>query len=154
VRAGKDLRGLVPIRCKPDQCLFVPAAPAGDRVLVHLEGPESEETALRAKLAWEGGHNAYGPFNALLDFQAPEDGKMPQPYNLERWKAFSNEYTTSTYSARLATPAVADTPFTRALPGQFRPADDVAGYGADVPSLPRPRGEASVPPAVAFPAGS
>jgi hypothetical protein len=139
VRAGKDLKGLLPIRFRPDECLFLPAAPASDRVLVHLEGPESEESALRGKLAWEGGRNAYGNFNALLDFQAPEDGKMPQMHSLDWWKSWSNE-TASYYGARLATPPAIDTTFAQVMPTQFKPGDDVpAQRGADLSSLPRPR---------------
>jgi hypothetical protein len=139
VKAGKDLKGLLPIRFRPDECLFLPAAPASDRVLVHLEGPESEESALRGKVAWEGGRNSYGNFNALLDFQAPEEGKMPQMHSLDWWKSWSNE-TASLYSARLATPPAIDTTFTQVLPGQFKPGDDVpAQRGADLTLLPRPR---------------
>jgi serine/threonine protein kinase len=141
VRAGKDLKGLGTIQCRPEDCLFVPAAPAGDSVLVHLEGPEGEDRALREKVPWESRHNAYGNFNVWLDYQAPEDGKMPTMVKLDNWKSSTND-TSSTYGVRLATPPASDTAFPQVLPSQFRPADDVpAGCGADVTKVPPPHEE-------------
>jgi hypothetical protein len=140
VRTGKDLKALTPLECRPSGCLFMPSAPSGDRVLVHLEGPESDETALKDKVRWVGGPNAYGGFNCLLNFQAPEEGKMPQPSTLEGWKKYSGDTDGSYRNVDLAAPPLA--PFTQVLPADFRPGDGVkAGMGADVAELPRPRGE-------------
>jgi serine/threonine protein kinase len=144
VRAGKDLKGLTRIECRPADCLFLaPGPPAVDRILVHLEGPEGEETALRAKLTWgeEGVQNAYGGFSCLLDQQTPEEGKMP--LFKEQWRSFSNE-SSSEFGARLALPVAADVVFTQLVPAQFKPADDMpARYGVTDPlTLPWPRGTA------------
>lgn len=139
MRAGKDLKGVGSIECDPvEDCLFVPAAPAGESVLVHLEGPESEEKALRDKVVWKGSRNAYGNFNVMLDYQAPEDGKMPTMVKLDTWKSSTND-TTSKYGAHLATPPASDTLFPQVLPFQFRPAEDVpGGCGVDVTRVPQP----------------
>jgi hypothetical protein len=142
VRAGKDLKGLAPVSCRATGCLFVPAGTPGDRVLVHLEGPEGEESALRGKVRWSGGANAYGGFNALLDFQAPEEGKMAQPMTLDRWKEFSGDGDGAYANVGLAAAPAAPSP--QAQPADFRPGDKVpADCGADVAALPRPRGEAA-----------
>ncbi len=140
VRAGKDLKGLTPLECRPTACLFVPSAPSGDRVLVHLEGPESDETGLKDKVRWLGGANAYGAFNNLLTFQAPEDGKMPQPSTLEGWKKFSGDTDGIYRNVELAAPPLVA--FTQVLPADFRPGEAIKGkFGADIADLPRPRGE-------------
>jgi hypothetical protein len=143
VRAGKDLKGLTSFQLKPASCLFLPAPPVSDRVLVHLEGPDGEETALRSKLTWgeEGLSNAYGGFSCLLDHQAPEEGKMPLLLSPDQWRNFSSEGTIE-YRARLSTPPPVDIPFTQLLPGQFKPADDVpTAYGVpDLKGLPWPHG--------------
>jgi serine/threonine protein kinase len=136
IRAGKDLKTLAQVLVKPTDCLFVPAA--GDRGLVHLEGAQSDqEEALRGKVSWDGGRNAYGKFNTLLDFLVPEDGKMPQPLTEEKWKTWSGEYS-SAYKVDLATSPAG--PLPQMLPADFKPNDAVpAGCGADSAGLPRPR---------------
>jgi serine/threonine protein kinase len=151
VRAGKDLNGVTAIQCKPDGCLFLPAPPINDRVLVHLEGPEGEETALRSKLTWgeEGGSNAYGGFGCLLDYQGPEEGMKPPPFSMDQWKNFSGEGSIK-HIARLAAPPAGDISFTQLLPTHFRPDDLPERFGALVTTLPLPRGS-SVPFRSAFP---
>src|SRR5262249_54376593 len=91
VRASKENKGLATLQCRPDECLFMPAAPAGSRVLLRLEGPEVEENALRARVIWDadGAHNAFGIFDALIEFQPIEEGKNPQTKDLDSWKSWS-----------------------------------------------------------------
>jgi hypothetical protein len=135
LQAGKDLKGLVPVVCKPTDCLFVPA-PAG-RSLLHVEGAEVEEKALREKLQWDGDRNAYGAFTSLLDQQPPGD-EMPLLMSLDKWKAFTGEGAGSKFGVKPAAVPPADTPFTQVLPSQFKPAEDLPGAGAA--QLPRPSG--------------
>jgi serine/threonine protein kinase len=142
LRAGKDLRSLTPLQVKPSNCLFLPAPPTADRVLVHLEGPEGDEAMLRDKITWgeEGNSNAYGGFSCWLDHQSAEEGKMPEPFDRSRWKTFSKESTIAT--GRLAQAPAADVPFTQMLPPQFRPAEEAVSqvYGVlDFKDIPLPR---------------
>jgi serine/threonine protein kinase len=149
VLAGKDLKGLTPLACKPSDCLFLAPPPAPDRVLVLLEGPEVEEMGLRGKLTWgeDGSRNAYGSFGRLLVGQAPEEGKMALVVNKDHWPTFANE-PQSPFNARLAPASIAvDAAFTELVPGQFKPAEDPsAGFGADLASLPWPRDAAAARP--------
>ncbi len=148
VQAGKDPKGLVAIQCRPDECLFVPAAASGDRVLVHIEGPEGEEKAVLGKITWDAGRNAYGNFNPLLAYQAPEDGKMPQMRDVNFWKTWSNDLQSTYGGISLAQPPASDTLFTQVLPAQFKPGEDVRrGCGADVKAVPQPREEPGPPAA-------
>jgi hypothetical protein len=140
VQAGKDLKGLTPLQVKPSDCLFLAPPPSAERVLVLVEGPEVEETALRGKLSWgeDGGRNGYGGFGRLLLGQASEEGKMVLVGNKDHWP-FSGE-PDSDFSAQLPPGSVAvDAAFTSLVPGQFKPAEAAsAGFGADVATLPWP----------------
>jgi hypothetical protein len=131
---GKDLKGVVPVEVRPQDCLFVPAPAA--RQLVYLEG--SEEKALEKKLEWSGGRNAYGRgYNSMLEQQPPGEAMMLPPLNQEGWKKFTGE-TTSRFGVELAgAPAEGDA-FAQLTPAQFKLADDVTGFGADPAALPRP----------------
>jgi serine/threonine protein kinase len=139
LRAGRDLKVVTQVAIKPTDCLFVPAGQAGDRGLVHLEGAQSEqEEALRYKVPWEGGRNAYGKFNTLLDFLVPEDGKMPQPLSREKWKTLYSGETASIYDLGFTAPPASA--FPQSLPADFKPDDTVpASCGVDGSTLPRPR---------------
>ncbi len=133
-RAGKDLKSLALVQCRPEDCLFLPAA---DRALVHLEGPESEERGLLEKLFWEHvGKNAYGTFTTLLEQQSVGTMMMmPLPSKLEEWKNNVSGETESDYNVKLPSPPAADTAFTQLLPSAFRTDDKLKDYGADIASL-------------------
>ncbi len=147
VRAVKDLKSLAQLRCEPEACLFLPSS--GDRALIHLEGPESEERGLKSKLAWNGGPNAYGSFNTLLEQQSIGSMmKMPLPSPLEAWKNNFSGETNSEYNIKLINPPAADTAFTLLQPSAFRTTEKLKDYGADLAALrqmPSLRGKSEVP---------
>jgi hypothetical protein len=133
-RAVRDLKGVARVHCEPERCLFLPVS--GDRALVHLEGPESEEPSLPFKLEWMAGTNAYGNFNTLLEHQAVGSGMMmPQPSDLRAWKKFSGEQDSHYGVKPLALPR-ADAPFSQMLPSAFRAPEKQKDFGADL-ALPR-----------------
>jgi serine/threonine protein kinase len=133
-RAGKDIKSLAVVQCRPEDCLFLPAA---DRALVHLEGPESEERGLPEKLFWEHvGKNAYGGFTTLLEQQSIGSMMMmPSPSKLEDWKDKVSGETESDYNVKLPSPPAADTAFAQLLPPAFRTDEKLKDYGADIASL-------------------
>jgi hypothetical protein len=129
---GKDLKGVVPVEVRPQDCLFVPAPSA--RQLVYLEG--SEEKALQEKkLDWRGVRNAYGGYTAMLEQQPPGEAMMLPPLNREGWKQFE---TTSKFGVELASPPAEGDAFAQLAPAQFKLPEDMAGFGADTAALPRP----------------
>jgi serine/threonine protein kinase len=135
MRAVKDLKSLAKIQCEPEDCLFVPA---GDRALVHLEGPESEEPRLKDKLSWESsGKNAYGSFSTLFERQAiGVMMKMPLPSNLEAWKNDVSHEMDSEYKVKLLRSPAADlAAFPSFLPSEFRTGESLKEYGADLAAL-------------------
>jgi hypothetical protein len=138
VQAGRDLKGLPPVECRPDHCLFLPAV--AERTLIHLDGPADRDELLQKKLTWEKkGPNAYGTFQSVFDQQTP-DGMHTTPPGMgqDRWKQFTGEGTNSKYGVRLAAGPNADSPFTELTPGQFRPTDTgIKDFGADLASLGR-----------------
>jgi hypothetical protein len=146
LRGGKDLKGLPQVVCRPSDCLFLPAGRAEElsqSSLVHLEGTQSNESAVRAKLTWEAGRNAYGTFNALLEFRTPEEGTMAQPITVEQWKATYLE-NTSAYNVTLETSPPAPSP--DVLPTDFKPGKSVPpGCGADYMALPKWHGPGTRP---------
>ncbi len=124
---------MVPVQVRPQDCLFVPAPAA--QPLVKLEG--SEEKALKDKLTWEGGRNAYAAgYTSLLEQQPPGEAMMLPPLNREGWKTFTGE-TTSKFGVELLSPPAADGPFPQLMPGQFKVADELSGFGADEERLSR-----------------
>jgi serine/threonine protein kinase len=131
--AGRDLKGVVPVRVEPSRCLFL-QAPMG-RPLVYLEG--SEEKALARKLDWQGGVNGYGGYTSLLEQQPPGEAMMLPPVNREGWKTNYNE-ASSKFGVELAAPPAAEEPFMQLTPAQFKLPDESAGFGADPDGLPRP----------------
>jgi serine/threonine protein kinase len=133
LKAAKDLKSVAQIQCTPEECLFLPGA--GDRVLIHLEGPESEERGLKGKVSWETGKNAYGNFTTLLEQQTiGAMMQMPLPSNLEAWKtSFSGEMD-SEYNIKL--PAASDAAaLPQLLPSAFRIPEALKDYGADLTAL-------------------
>src|SRR5262249_48219935 len=123
MQAGRDLKGLVGVECRPDHCLFLPSTT--ERALIHLDGPADREQQLPTKLIWEKKNpNAYGNFQSMFDQQTP-DGMHTTPSSMgtERWKQFTGEGTNSRYSVRLAAGPNPDSPFPPLTPGQFKLAD-------------------------------
>lgn len=134
LHAAKDIKELVKTRCRPGDCLFLPAR---SRPLVRLEGPEGDEKDLREKLSWEStGKNAYGSFTALLEQQSVGImEKMPTLANQETWKNDVSREFSSAYNVKLPAPPAADAAFTQLLPRMFRPAEDFKDCGADLAAL-------------------
>ena len=131
--SNKDLKGIVALSWKPTGCLF---ASIGSKSLVYVAGVEAGETALQEKLTWKGSNNAYN-FLELID-QQPSGGMMrPQPYNREKWKAFTGE----TDGKFVEMVKFADSPdpdnLALARAEQFAVASP-EGYGASVDKLPVP----------------
>jgi len=131
--AGRDLKGVVPVRVAPERCLFLQAP--GGRPLVYLEG--SEEQALARKLDWQGGVNGYGGYTSMLEQQPPGEAMMLPPLNREKWKTTYGE-SSSKFGVELATPPGADEPFVQLTPAQFKVPDESGGLGADPAALRRP----------------
>jgi hypothetical protein len=131
--AGRDLRGVVPVRVEPTRCLFLQAP--GARPLVYLEG--SEEKALARKLDWQGGVNGYGGYTSMLEQQPPGEAMMLVPVNRELWKTTYGE-ASSKFGVELATPPAADEPFAQLMPSQFKLPAESSDLGAAAADLPRP----------------
>jgi hypothetical protein len=147
LRGGKDVKGLPQVVCRPVDCLFVPAGSSGDRsqsALIHLEGAQNNESVVRKnKFSWEAGRNAYGPFNAMLEFLAAEEGMMAQPVKVEAWK---NEYGESSSAFNVTLDTSSPDPFPQLVPTDFKPGKGVPlGCGADVTKLPTPRAPGTRP---------
>jgi hypothetical protein len=69
---GGDTRGLVPLACRADDCLFLATE---NRALVHLDGPETNADKLKGLLTWNGSHNAYVGYMKMLD-QTPNESAI------------------------------------------------------------------------------
>jgi serine/threonine protein kinase len=114
--SGKDPNNLIPVRCLPKNCLFIPS-PSG-KALVHLEGPEASDKALKEKLDWQSmGTNGYGNFTSAVD-QQPMGAEMAQPMNMEKWKKFTGEKE-SEFELKLKKAPPIDAPFTQLKPEEF-----------------------------------
>jgi serine/threonine protein kinase len=134
LKAGKDLKSLAQLRCEPENCLFLPMP--GDRALVHLEGPESEERGLKGKLTWIPAMNAYGSFNTLLEQQSNGTMmKMPLPATLEAWKNNFSGETDSEYNVKPINPPAPDLLLTLLQPSALRTSDKLKDYGVDLAAL-------------------
>lgn len=131
LQATKDLKGLVPLSCKPSDCVFVAAA---GKALVHFDGGDTGPRGLKEKLIWEPGMNAYSSFINMISFQPPRGDEMaPAPMNQQQWKEFSGENGSRFMSVKFAAPA-ANGSFLTILPGQFKVLDPME-FGADVAPL-------------------
>ncbi len=136
MQAGRDLKGLVPVECKPDHCLFLPSTI--ERALIHLDGPVDREELLPGKLLWEKKNpNAYGSFQSMFDQQTP-DGLHTTPSSMgtERWKQITGEGTNSKYNVRLAAGPSPESSFPALTPGQFKLVDPtLKDFGAELRAL-------------------
>jgi serine/threonine protein kinase len=139
LKAGTDVKLLVPVRVDTTDCLFLPAG--SDSRLVYLDGADLKPE--KWKLTWHGGHNGYGNFSQLLDQLAPAGGMMSMegPYGQEQWQRWTAEEG-STFKARLQEPLPASAVLSELLPIQFKAKTDSdvpAGFGVNLDTpLPRP----------------
>jgi serine/threonine protein kinase len=143
LHGGKDMKGLLPVKCAPNHCLFV-TPKAVPQPLFHFDGlPDLDETAVHAKVSWDGDGNGYVNYTTMLDQAQTDDSMMmTPPVNTENWDKFWGGKNTGKVlrSFRFAgdwAGAWPDGPLTRVTPAQLRPAE-AAGCGADVGPLPRP----------------
>jgi hypothetical protein len=135
VSAGKDTRGLMPIRCKATKCLFVAAATG--RALIQLDVSDTEEKLLKEKFGWEGEQNAYGGYTTLLRQNPGGEEMAPLPLGIEKWKAQPGEES-SVFNAKLGSTIPADTRFGQLGPRMFAPKEALKS-GVNTSSLPRPQ---------------
>ncbi|MFO0881325.1 MAG: serine/threonine-protein kinase [Gemmataceae bacterium] len=131
--SAKDPRGLVPLRCRAENSLFLPASTS--KTLVQLEGPDSDDKGLRDKFTWKDGRqNAYGGYTSLLT-QDSTDG-MAAPMGMDRWKMLPGEEA-STFNVKMERLPPTTTSFTSIEAGQFRVPKTLSDVGAPT-SLPAP----------------
>jgi hypothetical protein len=137
VPAKENLKGIVPVHWTPKQCLFVSQG-GGDSApaLIDILGGQASEEALKQKLVWSPGTNAYG-FPEFLD-QPSSDIKLmrPTPFKWDTWKTFTGEMNSRT----LDMVKFNDIPdnLARARPGQFV-LPDLKDFGANTEKLPLPK---------------
>jgi hypothetical protein len=139
LKAGTDLKGLLPVRFETTTCLFL----AGDNTsaLVHLDGPDTKRERWKGLLGWRAEHNAYVNFSQMLE-QQPGGGQMAMeaPYNTDQWQQFTNETDGTFKGVRLVDP-VADARLSEVLPGRFKAksdSDQPAGFGPKLEDVPLP----------------
>jgi hypothetical protein len=140
LKAGRELKSLVPVHCKPiADCLFVAADKKS--TLIHLDGPSANEEKMRNLVQWEGGkNNNYSNFDRMLDQQPPENSMemSDAPYGQDKWKAFTGESDGRFGSVRFAEAPPLDK-LPQATPGNFKVYDaDMQSVGAEVDKLPPP----------------
>jgi hypothetical protein len=137
---GGDTRGLVPLACKADDCLFLAT---DNHALVHLDGPETNADKLRSLLTWNGSHNAYVGYMKMLD-QTPNDNTMAlPPVEQQEWMRFTGEADAVFKGVRLAAPS--EEPLSRVTPSAYTPRVDanlMGPFGARTDKLPVPPGDA------------
>ncbi|MFO0844655.1 MAG: serine/threonine-protein kinase [Gemmataceae bacterium] len=130
---SKDPRGLLPVRCRAEGCLFFPASTG--RTLVQLEGPDGDDKAMGDKFVskdWR--QNGYGAFANLLT-QETADG-MATPVGMDKWRMRTGD-DSSLHNLKLERMPPATLAFSRMEPGQFKPPDSARDLGAPA-KLPRP----------------
>jgi len=139
LKAGKDLKAMVPVRFTADRSLFVASA---GQAFIHLDGPDTNEEKLKEKLIWTGEQNAFAGYNnEMIDHRPASEDARPLTMMQDRWKLFAGDAGSSKFYPRVKfTAPPGDTPFARLTPGQLKPAD-LNGVGADVQQVPRPSGE-------------
>jgi len=139
LKAGRDLKSLVPVHCKPiTDCLFV----AADKktTLIHLDGPSASDDKMKTLVQWEGGkNNYYSDFDHMLDQQPPENSPemSDPPYGQDKWKAFTGESDGKFASVKFTEPAAGK--LSQATPANFKVRDaDPLAAGVEINDLPRP----------------
>jgi hypothetical protein len=133
--AGKDLKGLVPVQCDAQRCLFLPGPSL--RALVHLEGPDTDEKTVKEKLTWKGQGNGYGPYVTMLEQQPTGEEMAPPAMGTATWKKFTEEDGAKFGVKMKALPA--ERPLAEVIPSDFGYAgEEDTKYGAELKDLPRP----------------
>jgi serine/threonine protein kinase len=140
LKAGRDLKSLVPVHCKPiTDCLFV----AADKktTLIHLDGPSANEDRMHSLLQWDGGkNNIYSGFDHMLDQQPPENSMemSDPPYGQKEWKVFTGESDGRFTSVKFVEPPDFDK-LAQTTPASFKLLDaDPPLVGVEINDLPRP----------------
>jgi hypothetical protein len=136
LKAGKELKGLVPLQCKATGSLFVAAA--SGQPFIHLDGLAADKDKLKEKLAWSGEQNVYGGYSEMLNQQPLDEDPRPLPIMKADWATFTTD-TTSKFVGMMKFPPPSDTPFVRMTPGMFKQMDVAAG--AEVEKTPKPSAE-------------
>ncbi|MFM7150734.1 MAG: hypothetical protein ACKO23_12910, partial [Gemmataceae bacterium] len=127
----REARGVLPIRCKASNCLFVPAI-AG-KSLIQLENLEGDDKSLRERFAWEGGQNAYGAYTSLLSQENMEG--TASPMSMDKWKLQPGE-DASNFGVKISVPPPT-LRFSQMEQTNFKVPDSLRDIGA-VGKLPRP----------------
>jgi hypothetical protein len=139
LKAGRDLKSLVPVHCKPiTECLFV----AADKTsLIHLDGPSANEEKMKFLVQWEGGkNNSYSDFYTMLDQQPPESSMemSDPPYGRDKWKAFTGESDGKFTSIKFVDAPALDK-LDQTTPASFKVREaDPQVLGVEIDKLPRP----------------
>jgi serine/threonine protein kinase len=128
IKAAKEVTGLVPVECKANGCLFVPATPGN--ALIRLDAPEGEENSLRDRFDWAGNGNSYGDYAGQFN-----DAAEMMPGTGMKWKMPGED---SKFGVKPAEPSPAGTRFSAMKPNQFTWADVSSDTGADAAKLPVP----------------
>jgi serine/threonine protein kinase len=152
--AGKDLRGLVPLKVTASNCLFVARGDGGaareGSSLLHLDGPEANEERVKALLPWDGEHNAYANFTHVFEQRSPSEERPTPPYGADRWKDLTGER--KSLFLRGPRQLLPDLPANEPPPQQASKASfkvktdgEQTAFGADIEKLPAPSPPAANP---------
>src|SRR5262249_40656012 len=138
LRAIRDFKSVTPLRVESANCVF---QSAGNKSLVHLDGPNPGEELMKSLVAWSAESNWYGGFENLLDNQTNGETMAAPSVGRIAWSRRQGETDSQILQMAVLTALPAE-PLTLALPEQFRLNAAVpTGRGAVIDSLPRPAGE-------------
>jgi hypothetical protein len=129
-RAGKDVKGLVPIGFEPTNCAFLPQS--GSTALIRLDGLEADPDKFKEKVSCSNpGTNVCGNYTNLFD---PQTGQMMnETLTLNKWRSFTGSMESNT-RVKLNANVPPDTPLTQLLPSQFK-LQDQPDFGANLAEL-------------------
>jgi hypothetical protein len=138
LRAGKDIKSLVPMQVRCDASLFVAAT---GKSLIHLDGPETNLDKMKGLVSWTGSRNAYTNFTNLVDQQPPDNVMSEAPIGPKMWTtSFAVEANPVFNKVKLL--AMPESPLSRVAPGQFKLQTDTEMSGSHGPQelekLPKP----------------
>jgi serine/threonine protein kinase len=141
LKAGRDLKSLVPVHCKPiADCLFVAA---DKKTLIHLDGPSANDDKMKTLVQWEGcKNNYYSDYDHMIDQQPPDNSSemSDPPYGPDKWKALTGESDGKFVSVKFAVQAELDK-LSQATPANFKVRDaEPPAVGVEINDLPRPGG--------------
>jgi hypothetical protein len=141
LRAGKDVKSLIPVQVTAGDCLF---ETANGKTFVHLDGPGTDEAKMKELFSWKGENNVYNNFNDMLDQQPPQGNTMPEvPYKQDKWRdSFADETEAKFTRTRwFADPPGREASLTGVPPADFKTVKidaDSPRYGAEIDLLPKP----------------